>query len=388
MNTQGRGHRVRAISARWKAAGWWLAVAALGLGWPAAMEAAPPAGKVRLFVVSSYNREYLWSQDTNQGVCAALLKFGYLDTQAQADAYTANDFVESSKAVIQKVWMDTKRKSSKPEMEVMALEITEAIKAFKPDLIFLGDDNAANYIGNQFLDTEIPIVFWGINGWPVKYGLVDSMEQPGRNVTGVWQSTYFAESLQLLHTLAPGAKTFGVLACDSETTRAKIKQVQQLDQEGALPLKLREIVATNSYADFQRGALELARQVDALLVLNHDTLKDDEGRYVEQLTAGRWYLEHVSKPEAADQWQFVHEGLLCAADDSGFNQGYEAVVMAEEILDGGMKPAQMRPRTPKRGPLIVNRQRARMLGITISDGVAEEIIEEASALKTVTEVKP
>ena len=200
----------------------------------------------------------------------------------------------------------------------------------------------------------------------MKYGLVDSMEQPGHNITGVWQSSYFTESLQLLHTLVPHAKTFGILACDSETTRAKIKQVQQLDQEGALPLKLQSVVATNSYARFQRSALELAQQVDVLLVLNHDTLKDDDGKYVEQLTAGKWYLEHVRKPEASDQWQFVHEGMLCAADDSGYQQAFEAVTMAVEILREGRKPAQMQPRTPKRGPLIVNRQRAQMLGLTLT----------------------
>lgn len=77
-----------------------------------------------------------------------MLKFGYLDNPSQADEYTKHDYIESSTAIIKKVWMDTKRKSSKTEIEAAAMRITEDIKAFKPDLLLLGDDNAANYIGN------------------------------------------------------------------------------------------------------------------------------------------------------------------------------------------------------------------------------------------------
>ena len=54
------------------------------------------------------------------------------------------------------------------------------IEQFKPNLILLGDDNAANYVGNQYIDTNIPVVFWGINGLPLKYGLLDSLEKPGQ----------------------------------------------------------------------------------------------------------------------------------------------------------------------------------------------------------------
>ena len=106
--------------------------------------------------------------------------------------------------------------------------ILQAINEFQPHLVLLGDDNAANYIGTQLLDTDIPVVFWGINGLPLKYGLVDSMDNPGHNVTGVWQAGYHKESLELLHLLVPDAKTFAILSCDSETARANIKQLRAL----------------------------------------------------------------------------------------------------------------------------------------------------------------
>ncbi len=101
------------------------------------------------------------------------------------------------------------------------------------------------------------------------------------------------------------------------------------------------------------------------------------------LTVGKWYLENVDKPEASHEGQFVKEGMLCTANDSGYNQGSTAFEMAYEILERGGKPSQMAPRTPPRGPLMVNRERAEMLGIALADkmAVVEEVVDKALALK-------
>ena len=263
--------------------------------------------KKRIFVVSSYHKGYLWSESTQKGLSEAMLKYGYLDNTQQSEVLAANDYVESTKAVIKKVWMDTKRKYTLQDLGKTTQLIRQAIEEFRPHLVLLGDDNAANYIGNQLLDTEIPVVFWGINGLPLKYGLVDSMDNPGHNVTGVWQVGYHKESLELLQALVPEAKTFAILACDSETSRANIKQIQALAKRNKLPLQLLDVVATNSYVEFKARALALAQQVDAFFVLNHDTMFDEQRRHVDMLDVGKWYLEHIKKPEASHEDQFVRE---------------------------------------------------------------------------------
>ncbi|MDH3600645.1 MAG: hypothetical protein OEU26_13505, partial [Candidatus Tectomicrobia bacterium] len=169
--------------------------------------------KKRILIVSSYHRDYLWSQATQRGLAAAMLTYGYLDTTRQGETLATWDAVESAKADIRKVWMDTKRRYSSLEIAQATTRIMQMVATFQPDLVLLGDDNAAHYIGNQLLDAATPVVFWGINGLPLKYGLVDSLDRPGHNVTGVWQSGYLRESLDLLHHLVPQAKTFAVLAC-------------------------------------------------------------------------------------------------------------------------------------------------------------------------------
>jgi ABC-type uncharacterized transport system substrate-binding protein len=338
--------------------------------------------KRRIFVVSSYHKEYLWSQSTQQGLVRAMRDYGYLDDEEQGDTFTRKDYVESSTAVIRKEWMDTKRKTGHQQMAAATDRIMREIREFRADLVLLGDDNAANYIGNQLLGTDTPVVFWGINGLPLKYGLIESMDAPGHNVTGVWQAGYHKESVELLKLLVPEARTFAILSCDSVSARPNVKRIRALAKKGMLPLELVGEVVTNSYSEFQRRALELAERVDAFYVLNHDTLTDDEGNHVDMLTVGSWYLNNINKPEASHEDQFVREGMLATANDSGFNQSYEAFQMAYDIIEQGLNPAHMRTKTPARGPFMVNRKRAEMLGITLRDKqhIIDEIVDEAVAL--------
>lgn len=355
----------------------WSVVAVLGLALP--VQGA--SQKLKIVLVDSYHREYLWSQYTHEGFAKGLLKRDYLDNQTQADELLKNGTVESSKAIIRILWMDTKRKSSKAELTDATVQITEQIKQFQPDLLFLGDDNAANYIGNQFLDTKLPIVLWGINSTLAKYGLVDSDAHPGHNVTGVIEVNYFAKGLELVKQLVPSVKTFAVLSDDTESGRAHAKSAEYMAQQGRLPLQLVEIVTTENFDEWKRKALELQEKVDAFLVVSNSA-KDAHGKYVPDEEVMRWYLEHIHKPDVARSRRLVTMGVLCTADGSGQMQGIEAVRIAHDILSGGMNPATYPAYTPGRGPLIVNRQRAQMLGIALTPEMGiEEFIDDAAALK-------
>ena len=335
--------------------------------------------KKRIFIVSSYHRDYLWSQSTRLGLLSAMRFYAYLDDQQD----TSGDYFESSKMIAQYAWMNTKKFSSIPEMAKATERIMHEIAQFKPDLVMLGDDNAVNYIGNQLLDTSIPVVFWGVNGLPLKYGLLDSMDRPGHNITGVWQAGYHKEGLEFLHRLLPDLKTFAILACDSVTSISNIKQIEALHKQGKLPLKLIDVVRTNSLEEFKRRALELSTQVDAFFMLNHDTLKDKAGNHVDMLEVGRWYLQNIHKPEVSHEDQFVREGMLLTANDSGYNQAYSAFEMAYDILEQGFNPGHIRTKTPAHGPLMINLNRAKSLGIDLSSQQIhiDEFVTESRALE-------
>ena len=340
--------------------------------------------KARIAVVSSYHKEYLWSQDTNEGVVAAFVDLGYLDDHEQGRVYSATDYVESSTAVLAKFWMDTKRKNSEDEMKKAVSLIVRELERFKPDLILLGDDNATNYIGNQYIDTEIPIVFWGVNGNPLKYDLVDSVDAPGHNVTGIYQAGYLKEGVQWLQKLLPHIKKLAVLSDSSPTGRSKAKELERFVRQGELSIEIVDTVVTNSAETWKTRALDLADDVDAFFVLNHNTLKGEDGRSVDQLELGAWYLRNIKKPDLGHEKQFVVEGVLCAIDDSGFKQGYEAVTLAHQILAHGKDPGTLPVYAPERGNFVVNLERAEMLGLldlVTASPLVEEQVEKSLALE-------
>ncbi|MDE1465670.1 ABC transporter substrate-binding protein [Spartinivicinus poritis] len=342
--------------------------------------------KLHLLVISSYHREYLWSQDTHRGLVDALIKFNYLDSKQQAETFTNTDRVTSTRAVIHKLWMDTKRKNTIKEIHQTVNRIMSFIEQFKPSLVLLGDDNATNYIGNQLLDTETPVVFWGVNGYPVKYGLLDSIERPGHNVTGIYQAGYLKEGVDYLHKLLPDLKTFAVLSDDSPTGRSKAKEIKYLATTGDLPLKLVDTVITGSLKEWQEQALALQKQVDAFFILNHHTLKDNQNKSVDPLAVGSWYLEHIKRPDVAHERQFVEAGILAAVDDSGYKQAFEAMHVAHRILQGE-SPATIRVYAPERGARLLNRKRAAMLGYSAlekNNALVEEYIEHAHAMTAKT----
>lgn len=336
----------------------------------------------RIFIVSSYHSTYLWSHETQAGLCAALLEAGLLNSIDEQNEFTRTDFLETDRVVLRKSWMDTKRKNNRRQIADAVARIVDEIDKFRPDIILLGDDNAANYIGNQYIDTSIPVVFWGVNGLPVRYGLIDSMEKPGHNVTGVYQAGYLRENVMFLKKLVPEIRTMAILSDDSPTGRSKVKAIERLAKNDELPVKIIGSVVSNAFEEWKARALRMSKKVDAFFVVNHNTLKDVHGNAVDQLEAGRWYLENIRKPDCAHEKQFAQEGILLVVDDSGFKQGYDAMMIALDIILKGRDPALIPVTAPARGPVILNRQRAEMLGLDISSAdFIEQYIDEAMALQ-------
>ncbi len=102
---------------------------------------------------------------------------------------------------------------------------------------------------------------------------------------------------------------------------------------------------------------------------------------MDSLQAGAWYLAHIMKPEVSPEKQFVQEGMLLTVDDSGYKQAYEAGRMADRILHHKQSPADIAVVAPERGAVMVNRQRAAMLGIDVANkSYIEAFIDQAAAL--------
>ena len=134
-------------------------------------------------------------------------------------------------------------------------------------------------------------------------------------------------------------------------------------------------MATNDYELWKKKATELQEKVDAFFVLVYAGLKDNNGNPVSDENVAQWYVTHINIPEAS-MGHLVKQGMLCGAHDSAHNQGYEAAVIAHDILVNGADPSTYPPHTPKRGALVANKNRAKKLGIHLTEKMGiEEYIE-------------
>nr|CRH05533.1 exported protein of unknown function [Candidatus Magnetococcus massalia] len=333
----------------------------------------------RIMVVSSYHKSYRWSQNTQQGLVTALLELGYLDTPEQGEQFTRTDQLTTPRVVLQKMWLDSKHKNSPREIAAAAQKVIIAADRFKPDLMLLGDDNAANLLGNYYLDTDLPIIFWGVNVSPMKYGLLDDMQHPGHNVTGVYQTSYIEDGLRSLQKVLPHIKRVAVLSDSSPTARPKAKKIYHLQRQKRLPVEIVKIVVTKRASEWKAEAEALLDQVDGYVVLNHSTLKDDRGRTVPETEITRWFTDTIPKPSLTDVRYLVEMGLLAVREDSGFKQSYRAMKIAHEVLHNRADPAQLPAVSPEPGQFLVNRERARALGLEqlfLQSGVVEGWIDQ------------
>jgi putative tryptophan/tyrosine transport system substrate-binding protein len=218
--------------------------------------------------------------------------------------------------------------------------------------------------------SQIPIVFTTGTD-PVKGGLVESLNRPGGNVTGVSLVGYEldAKRLQLLHEIAPKATTIGVVA------NAKSPSIQAgwADMQAAADANGQRLVMldANTEADLQSAFATLqTRGIDALLITTNPFY---EGRR-EQLVA---LAERYAVPVLYPWREYSVVGGLISYGTSYTESYRQAGLYVGRILKGE-KPADLPVVQATKFELLVNLKAAKALGFTVPPtllSTADEVIE-------------
>jgi putative ABC transport system substrate-binding protein len=232
----------------------------------------------------------------------------------------------------------------------------------------LGGDPSA--IAAKAATTTIPIVF-AIGGDPVSAGLVESINRPGGNATGIITSTNLMEAkrLGLLRELAPGVSLVGALVNPNFPPAAR--QAQQIE-DAARAIGQRIIVAKASADnELDEAFASLARAgVGALLVTADPYFDTRRDRIV-------GFAAQQRLPAIYQFRQFAAAGGVLSYGQS-FTDVYRQVgAYAARILHG-TKPADLPVQQVTKFELVINLKTARALGIHISDNLlslADEVIE-------------
>jgi putative ABC transport system substrate-binding protein len=215
-----------------------------------------------------------------------------------------------------------------------------------------------------------PIVF-GMGGDPVAFGLVDSLNHPGGNLTGIYFFTQGLEGkrLGLLHELVPTATTIAVLVnLDYSAAKNQLQEVQ----EAAARLAVQVLVLlANTGTDLNAVFVDLVQQRAGALLVCASPFFFSRHQQLVALAA-----RHAVR--AIYEWrEFAAAGGLMSYGTS-LNDAYRQMgVYAGRILKGE-KPADLPIEQSTKFEFVINLSTAKALHIEVPPTLsarADEIIE-------------
>ena len=248
----------------------------------------------------------------------------------------------------------------------------ELIRKFVAELVASGPDvilaSGSVVVGPMVRATaEIPIIFLQVID-PVGSGLIESMGQPGGNVTGFTQFEYSLAGkwLELLKEIAPNLSRVAVLR---DATRGPGIGQFAVIQAMAHGVELSPVNAGDP-AEMERGIALFARSANAGLIVTVGGTA--VRRDVIVAAAAKYRL-----PAIYPYRYFASDGGLISYGPDTVEPYLRAAGYVDRIFKGE-KPANLPVQGPTKYQLVINLKTAKALGLTVPPSLlsrADELIE-------------
>jgi putative ABC transport system substrate-binding protein len=207
--------------------------------------------------------------------------------------------------------------------------------------------------------TTIPVVFVSGDD-PITSGLVDKLNRPDGNITGVsvFSGSQLGEKhVELLHALLPTAATIALLVNPTNATQTEAQTQQTAAAAHRVGLRLQVMHASTESDVSQAFAMFAEQRVDALIVGGDPFFTSQRNRLV--ALAARHAL-----PVVYNLREFVAAGGLMSYGSSITDAYRQAGLYTVRILQG-IKPSDLPVMRPMRFELIINLKTAQELGLSI-----------------------
>ncbi len=287
----------------------------------------------RVLVVMSYERDFPWCADIEEGVRSVLPESCH----------------------IRLFYMDTKKNLAGGAEK--AKEAFSVFKTFKPDGVIAADDNAQSMFVVPYLKNRVqtPVMFCGVNAEPERYGY------PADNVSGILERPHFNESFAFVQQLVPSVKSVGFIIKESPTGRAHYNQTRR--ETEAYPVTLSAFKMPRTVEELVSMTRAIGENSDALLLAALAGVLDASGRPITEKEGIKIALETFGpKPVVGAESYTVNYGALCAVVRTGQEQGETAARMLLRAM-GGMPVSRIPVTRNSRGKRIINATTMKALGI-------------------------
>lgn len=233
--------------------------------------------------------------------------------------------------------------------------IAQTFVANDMDLILAIATPAAQGVASA--TTDIPIVGTAITSFEAAK-LVESDDAPGTNVTGTNDMNPVAKQVDLLLQLKPDAKVIGTIYTSSEVnSQIQVALLEKVAAEKGLTVEKRTISTVN---DIQQAAQSLVGEVDALWLPTDNNV----AAAIPQVVG---VTDEAGIITICGEEGMVKAGGTATYSFSYYKLGYNAGVMAAQILKGEAVPAEMPVQSPKDEDLtaVINTDAVKLLGIEV-----------------------
>lgn len=203
------------------------------------------------------------------------------------------------------------------------------------------------------VESEKPIFIAAVTD-PVAAGLADSMENPGRNVTGTSDQAPIDEQVDLLVRNFPDAKTVGLIYNSSETnSKIQADQAVELLEKAGLKAQVATVTGTNDIAQVLNPLLD---QVDAMFMVTDNTIDS-------AITLVGDSAKEAGIPTIGSSDSVVRTNGLATISNSYEDYGVQTAKMLIKMLDEGLKPGDMPIELGDAYEIVVNEDFAKALNL-------------------------
>lgn len=225
----------------------------------------------------------------------------------------------------------------------------------KVDLIISITTPAAQIVAAN--TSVIPIVFSAVTD-PLAAKIVNSLEKPGANITGVSDLNPFEAQFEMMQKVIPNAKKIGIIYNTSEVNSQV--QVEKAKEFGSkLGYEVLTAPIYNSSEVLQAAQMLAGKKIDAFYVITDNTVATSIN------SLAKVAIDNKIPTIVAEDSQ-VEGGCLMSIGIDYKIHGYQAGEMAVRVLKGA-KPAEIPVEYQKDLMVVINSETQKALGITLPE---------------------
>lgn len=246
-------------------------------------------------------------------------------------------------------------------------QIAQKFVGDKPDVIVASTTPSAQAVVSAARG-RLPIVFTGITD-PVAAKLVDNLEKPNGNVTGVKEALAYEQNVEVIQSVLPNAKTIGTIYNPGEdNSNASNAMLEKVMQPRGLSLHSAPAKNTGEVLDAARS---LVGKVDAILITLDNTA-----------VSGLSSIVQVAEQQKLPLFVFdTYSVPLGAAVGVGYDEFEVGRLTADKVVAilQGAKAGDLPVAEVEKSRIVLNPAAAARQGLTLPQSLldkASEIVGE------------